>query len=118
MDQLPPELLGLVLKKNVEMCRCNKNGVLDLRLVCHAFNDVLKPSIFKTIQLEFSRFSQFRDIDDNPDRFKTLQRIGPLSSSFYIDMMVVRDPGMRTFHHPVISIFVTFGYISSCMLWC
>ncbi|QSZ28906.1 hypothetical protein DSL72_003412 [Monilinia vaccinii-corymbosi] len=92
MDQLPPELLGLILQKNIEMCRCDKNGVLDLRLVCKVFNEILKPSIFKTIQLEFSRFCRFRDVDDNQNRLETLQSIASLSSSLYIDTMVVRDP--------------------------
>ncbi|KAA8567031.1 hypothetical protein EYC84_010115 [Monilinia fructicola] len=92
MDQLPPELLGLILGKNVEMCRCDKNSILELRLVCKVFNELLKPSIFKTIQLEFSRLSRFRDIDDNPDRLKTLQNVASLSSSLHIDTMVVRDP--------------------------
>ncbi|KAJ8060951.1 hypothetical protein OCU04_010030 [Sclerotinia nivalis] len=92
MNTLPPELLALILEKNVDMCRCDKNAVLDLRLVCQAFNKILKPSIFKTIQLEFTRFIQFRDIDDNPDRLKTLQNITSLPSSINIDMMVVRDP--------------------------
>ncbi|ESZ91185.1 hypothetical protein SBOR_8436 [Sclerotinia borealis F-4128] len=92
MDQLPTELLGLILEKKIEMCCCDKNDVLDLRLVCKAFDQILKPSIFKTIQLEFSRFSSFRNIDNHPDQLKTLQSVGPLSSSVYIDMMVVRDP--------------------------
>ncbi|CAD6446765.1 70453b71-9b86-444e-a33c-34edcf92859c [Sclerotinia trifoliorum] len=92
MNTLPPELLTLILEKNVDMCRCDKNGVLNLRLVCQAFNKILRPSIFKTIQLEFTRFIQFRDIDGYPDRLETLQNITSLPSSINLDMTVVRDP--------------------------
>ncbi len=42
------------------MCRCEKNTILPLRLVCKAFDGILKPYVFKTIQLEFSRFLRQR----------------------------------------------------------
>ncbi|KAF7912668.1 uncharacterized protein EAF01_001689 [Botrytis porri] len=91
MDQLPPEILDLILQKNIDMCRDHKSQLLDLRLVCKAFDQGLKLSIFKTTSLEFSRFIRFRNIDDNPDEVKTLQDLASLASSIYIDMMITRD---------------------------
>ncbi|THV55811.1 hypothetical protein BGAL_0003g00530 [Botrytis galanthina] len=91
MDQLPPEILDSILQKNIEMCRDHKSQLLDLRLVCKAFDQGLKSSIFKTTSLEFSRFIRFRNIDDNPDELKALKDIASLSSSMYIDMMITRD---------------------------
>ncbi|PMD48845.1 hypothetical protein L207DRAFT_505867 [Hyaloscypha variabilis F] len=60
MDSLPAELLNLILLWNIRMSRCEKNTILPLRLVCKAFNEILKPYVFKTIQLEFSRFLRQR----------------------------------------------------------
>lgn len=60
MDSLPAELLSLVLLWNVRTSRCEKNTILPLRLVCKAFDEILKPYVFKTIQLEFSRFLRQR----------------------------------------------------------
>jgi hypothetical protein len=60
MDSLPAELLSLVLLWNIRMSRCEKNTILPLRLVCKAFDEILKPYVFKTIQLEFSRFLRQR----------------------------------------------------------
>jgi hypothetical protein len=89
MDSLPTEILGLVLRFNVDMCRHDKNLVLPLRLVCKAFDAALKPYIFKTVQLEFSRF--LKDATPNTD---SLARVGHLCGAVYMDMMVVRDEGM------------------------
>lgn len=100
MDQLPPEILDSILQKNIEMCRDHKSQLLDLRLVCKAFDQGLKSSIFKTTSLEFSRFIRFRNIDDNPDELKALKDIASLSSSMYIDMMITRDTGMREYPSP------------------
>ncbi|TVY37351.1 hypothetical protein LOCC1_G008603 [Lachnellula occidentalis] len=86
MDSLPTEILGLVLRFNVDMCRHDKNLVLPLRLVCKAFDAALKPYIFRTVQLEFSRF--LKDATPNTD---SLARVGHLCSAVYMDMMVVRD---------------------------
>jgi hypothetical protein len=60
MDSLPTELLSLILLWDIRMCRCEKNAILPLRLVCKAFDGILKPYVFKTIQLEFSRFLRQR----------------------------------------------------------
>lgn len=95
MNRLPPEILDSILQKNIEMSRDHKAQLLGLRLVCKAFDQGLKSSIFKTTSLEFSRFARFKNIDDNPDQLKTLRDVVSLSSCVYIDMMITRDTGMR-----------------------
>lgn len=90
MDSLPRELLESILIFNVQMCRCNKNNIFPLRLVCKAFDAFLKPYIFKTIQLEFSKFMRHAPTHD----FKSLDTVGKLCQAMYLDMMVVRDEGM------------------------
>ncbi|KAK6593944.1 hypothetical protein H4I96_10857 [Botrytis cinerea] len=91
MNRLPPEILDSILQKNIEMSRDHKAQLLGLRLVCKAFDQGLKSSIFKTTSLEFSRFARFKNIDDNPDQLKTLRDVVSLSSCVYIDMMITRD---------------------------
>lgn len=71
------------------MCRCDKNKILPLRLVCRAFDTALKPYIFKTVQLEFSRFLR----DAPRPKLEELARVGQLCDALYLDMMVVRDEG-------------------------
>lgn len=72
------------------MCRCEKNAVLPHRLVCKAFDNALKPFIFKTVQLEFSRFLK----TDRTPTIESLERVGGICEALYLDMMVVRDEGM------------------------
>ncbi|TVY65580.1 hypothetical protein LSUE1_G008699 [Lachnellula suecica] len=85
MDTLPTEILGIVLRWNVELSRNDKNSVVPLRLVCKAFDILLRPYIFKTVQLEFTRFlKDFQNTD-------SLSRVGHLCGSVYVDVMVVRD---------------------------
>jgi hypothetical protein len=60
MDSLPTELLSLILLSSIRQCRCEKNAILPLRFVCRSFDAILKPYVFKTIQLEFSRFLRQR----------------------------------------------------------
>jgi hypothetical protein len=90
MDSLPRELLESILMFNVQMCRCNKNNIFPLRLVCKAFDAFLKPYIFKTIQLEFSKFLRYAATPE----LKSLETVGKLCQAVYLDMMVVRDEGM------------------------
>jgi hypothetical protein len=90
MDSLPTEVLGLILLWNVRMCRCDKNALLPLRLVCKAFDDALKPYVFKAVQLEFSKFHRH---EPGPD-IESLARVGNTCEALYLDMMVVRDEGM------------------------
>lgn len=110
MDKLPTELLDLILQCNVRMSSCEKNAILNLRFVCKGFDAVLKPYIFKTLQLEFSRFLSYRrrqvlelegsgrgEAEDLAAlREKALEDVAPLTGSVYIDMMVVRDEGACT----------------------
>jgi hypothetical protein len=91
MDSLSPELIELILLWDVRMCRCEKNTVLPLRLVCKAFNIALRPYVFKTIQLEFSRFLSFAP---TPLSREALEAVGDFCQAVYLDMMVVRDEGM------------------------
>jgi hypothetical protein len=90
MDSLPPELIELILLDNVRMCHFKKNRLFPLRLVCRAFDAALRPYIFKTIQLEFSKFLRAAPTPD----MKALESIGYLCQAVYLDMMVVRDDGM------------------------
>lgn len=90
MDSLPHELLESILTFNIHMCRDEKNKIFPLRLVCKAFDAFLKPYIFKTIQLEFSRFLRHGPTPD----LTALGTVGNLCQAIYLDMMVVRDEGM------------------------
>lgn len=89
MDSLPRELIELILLWNVRMCECEKNSIFPLRLVCKAFDIALKPYIFKTIQLEFSKFLRAVPTPD----MRALESVGNLCQAVYLDMMVVRDEG-------------------------
>jgi hypothetical protein len=89
MDCLPTEILGLILRWDVYMCRVDKNLLLPLRLVCKAFDVALRPFIFKTIQLEYSRFLRNAQLSS-----PSLARVGHLSEAMYLDMMVIRDEGL------------------------
>ncbi len=88
MNQLPTEILGLILKWDVAMCRIDKNSILPLRLVCKAFDIALRPFILKTIKLEYSCF-----LRDSAINVKSLEKVGNLCDSVYLDMMVIRDEG-------------------------
>jgi hypothetical protein len=90
MDSLPTEILGLILLWDVRMCACDKNTILPLRRVCKAFDDALRPYLFKTVQLEFSRFLR----NTMKPEIEYLVPLGHLCEAFYLDMMVVRDEGM------------------------
>lgn len=90
MDTLPIEILSLILGWNVRMCCENKNTAIELRSVCKAFDVVLKPLVFKTIQLEFSKFLRHK----RTPSVLALERVGGYCEFMYLDMMVVRDEGM------------------------
>ena len=64
--------------------------ILNLRLVCKAFDMALRTCAFKTIQLEFSRFLRHAPTPD----VQSLVGVGGLCEALYLDMMVVRDEGM------------------------
>ncbi|KAK0104954.1 hypothetical protein ONS95_005215 [Cadophora gregata] len=87
MDSLPTEILGLILEWEVRMCERQKNTILNLRLVCKAFDMALRTCAFRTIQLEFSRFLRHAPTPD----VKSLVGVGGICEALYLDMMVVRD---------------------------
>lgn len=90
MDSLPPELLDLIVLWHVRACQFNKNKTLPLRLVCQKLNVAVKPFVFKTLQLEFSKFLRHAPTPALPD----LDRVGHLCQAIYLNMMVIRDEGM------------------------
>lgn len=96
METLPTEMLEMILMWDVRMCRSEKNTILPLRLVCKAFDRALRPYIFKTMQLEFSRFARDKPALDP----KAVERVGDLCNALYIDMMVIRDDGMLLMSAP------------------
>lgn len=70
------------------MCPSDKNAVTPLRLVCKAFDNALKSYLFKTLQLEFSKFSR-----SNAPDISALGAVGRLCEAIYLDMMIIRDEG-------------------------
>ena len=90
MDSLPPELLELIVLWHVRSCQFDKNSALPLRLVCHKLNLAVRPFVFKTLQLEFSKFLRHASTPALPD----LDRVGHLCQGIYLNMMVIRDEGM------------------------
>lgn len=92
MDSLPRELLESILLFNVRLCRCDKNALFPLRLVCKDFDAFLKPYVLRTIQLEFSKFLRHGPTP----KLASLETAGKLCQAVYVDMMVIRDEGMFT----------------------
>lgn len=90
MDQLPPELLQAVLSYNISMCRFEKNELIQLRLVCRAFDAVLRPYAFKTLQLEMEKFRHAKGTAN----LEALKDIGTYCKAIYCDLMVIRDEGI------------------------
>lgn len=87
MNGLPRELVDAILHQCV--ASFSKNNVLQLRLVCRIFNQVLKPLACRTIDLDFSRLSK---TSGRPrPHMDALQTIGYNCKSMFIDLMVVRD---------------------------
>lgn len=87
MDQLPRELIDAILRQCVALGP--KNTVLNLRLVCRVFDQVLKPFACQTLDLEFSRLSKASGVTS--PQIDALQTIGYHCKSLYIDLMVLRD---------------------------
>lgn len=87
MNRLPPELIDAILLQCV--ASGPKNTILGIRLVCRAFNRILKPFVCRTLGLEFSRLS--RTSRQTRPQIDALQTIGYNCRSLYIDLMVVRD---------------------------
>lgn len=87
MDKLPRELVDAVLQQCV--VQGPRNTVLELRLVCRAFNQVLKPFACRTANLDFSRLS--KTSERARPQADALQTIGYHCKSVFIDLMVLRD---------------------------
>ncbi|KAF5622039.1 uncharacterized protein FTJAE_11088 [Fusarium tjaetaba] len=87
MNRLPRELVDAILQQCIEYGP--KNAVLDLRLVCRVFDQILKPFACRTLDLEFSRLSKTSGIEH--PQIDALQTIGYHCKSLYIDLMVLRD---------------------------
>ncbi|RYC93391.1 hypothetical protein BFJ63_vAg3700 [Fusarium oxysporum f. sp. narcissi] len=87
MNRLPRELIDAILQQCIEYGP--KNAVLDLRLVCRVFDQILKPFACRTLDLEFSRLSKTSGIEH--PQIDALQTIGYHCKSLYIDLMVLRD---------------------------
>ncbi|KAL2758832.1 hypothetical protein ACRALDRAFT_1080497 [Sodiomyces alcalophilus JCM 7366] len=87
MDVLPRELLDAILQQCID--QGPRNVVLELRLVCRAFDRYLKPHALRTVALEFSRLSAASGRRrPDPD---ALQTIGKHCKALYIDLTVLRD---------------------------
>jgi hypothetical protein len=91
MDNLPPELLRGILLSSVHLCRSEKNVLLPLRLVNKRFDFILREYMFKTVQLDFSRFAR----GETAPQMSSLGDVGHLCQALYCDMMVIRDEGTR-----------------------
>jgi hypothetical protein len=87
MNRLPGELVNAIILHCVSSF--SKNNVLELRLVCRLFNDILKPYACQTIDLDFSRLS--KTSGRRRPRIDALQTVGYYCKSIFIDLMVVRD---------------------------
>jgi hypothetical protein len=94
MDNLPPELLRAILLSSVHLSRSEKNTLLPLRLVNKRFDFILREYMFKTVQLDFSRFAR----GETAPQMSSLADVGHLCQSLYCDMMVIRDEGTATLY--------------------
>jgi hypothetical protein len=90
MDKLPEELVAMILPWIVRMCPAEKNKVATHRLVCKAFDRILRPFVCKTLVLEFGKFQRNGGSD-----ISALDDVGQFCQAVYLDMMVVRDEGKR-----------------------
>ncbi|KAK8125117.1 uncharacterized protein PG998_000876 [Apiospora kogelbergensis] len=92
MNILPPEIVLSILEHCVINHYGDKNSLLGLRTVCRLFDDIIKPYVLRTLQLEFTRLDKVarheRPLDDD-----ALGRIGHLCHALYLDLMLVRDDG-------------------------
>ncbi|KJZ73584.1 hypothetical protein HIM_07140 [Hirsutella minnesotensis 3608] len=87
MDRLPRELIDWILHQCV--VQAAKNQVLEMRLVCRAFDRALKPYACRTLGLDFSRLSRLSGFQR--PQIDALQTIGYHCKSLYVDVMVLRD---------------------------
>ncbi|XWW92991.1 hypothetical protein V2A60_000919 [Cordyceps javanica] len=87
MERLPRELFEAILVAFVNIAA--KNDVLDKRLVCRDFNQVLRPMGCRTLLLESTRLNKHLNVAK--PRTEALQTIGHRCKALHIDMSVLRD---------------------------
>ena len=90
MDKLPLELVEAVLQASIDYGR--RDDVLRLRLVCRAFDRILKKLALQTLCIDFSSLSRRTVAARTPDP-DALQTIGYACKNLYIDLMILRDEG-------------------------
>jgi hypothetical protein len=101
MDCLPSEIAIYIVEYCVVNHYYNKNSLLQLRTVSKLFDEVLKPYVLRTLQLEFTRLDKAHR-RQRPLAEDALRRVGGLCHALYLDMMLVRDEG--TFDHKLMSV--------------
>ncbi|KOS20265.1 hypothetical protein ESCO_006082 [Escovopsis weberi] len=89
MDKLPNELVHEILDFCMRDPDQEKASILELRLVCRAFDRMLKPYVLQTLGLGFFRLSTISR--ESHSKFETLKTIGSHCKSFNINMMLLRD---------------------------
>lgn len=87
LDILPNEVLGIVVDQMAFKDMKNKNDVLTMRLVCKRFNDVIRPKVLKTIQMDFDRISK----NGHQAVLDALGNIGQQAKALTIDLAAVRS---------------------------
>jgi len=105
MDSLPPEVLRGIILSSVQLSRSEKNLLLPLRLVNKRFDFILREYMFKTVQLDFSRFAR----GEAAPQMDSLATVGHLCQSLYCDMMVIRDEGTIVLLLPLASCISSNG---------
>ncbi|OBT88628.1 hypothetical protein VE02_04041 [Pseudogymnoascus sp. 03VT05] len=87
MDKLPPEILRGILGSLIALNPSSKNDILQFRLVCKVFNELLREDLLKTIQLDFSRLER----NGKPLDLKYLAGAADYCDAIYVDLTIIRD---------------------------
>lgn len=87
LNVLPTEVLGLVFEQLFEKDRRDKNDVLPMRLVCKRFDDILRPKLLKTIQVDFDRISK----SGHPAKSDALDNAGQHVKCILLDLSTIRS---------------------------
>lgn len=89
MDKLPPEILRGILGSLIALNPSSKNDILQFRLVCKVFNELLREDLLKTVQLDFSRLER----NGRPLDLKYLAGTADYCDAIYVDLTIIRDDG-------------------------
>lgn len=100
VTRLPPEILIAILEYCVANHFNTKNDFLKLRTVCRLFDDILKPYGLHTLQVDYTRLDQLSRSQLPPLDPSALERAGTLCRALYLDMMLIRDEGMKRYQIP------------------